>query len=266
MQRFFVVDREFGSLRSLCRTRTFFPFLALCLRLAGFQPARLDIRTRLLPLELGILITHLLKGLFEFGHSVRELPNDRQQRLHEWSAFFGPDLRKLELHTSQATESNGVQLRQFSEFLRSYNESLQGMIAGRVTSFAARLRKRSLRMAVLNMFSPGGLTGGSQTQFIQNPWGTPAAPATDVWIQCTMTAVQINDTPSLAGLGIIEIEFLDAQGQMQQTTFGDVNNLNNVIPENLPARLFVSQLVSVTVALILYDTGALGSVTLFQWG
>src|SRR5712692_8449441 len=99
IQPFFVVDREFGSLRSLCRTRTLFPFLAFCIRLNGFQPARLDIRTRLLPLELGIRITQLLNGLFEFGHSVRQLPNDRQQRLHEWSAFFWPDLGKLELHT-----------------------------------------------------------------------------------------------------------------------------------------------------------------------
>lgn len=121
-------------------------------------------------------------------------------------------------------------------------------------------------MAVLNIFSPGWLTGGTSTQFVANPWGTAGAPATDVWVQCTVNAFQIDDTPSLAGFGIIEIEFLDGQGQFQRTTFGDVGNLSNVIPENLPPRLFVPQMLSVTFAMITYDTGAAGTATLFEWG
>ena len=121
-------------------------------------------------------------------------------------------------------------------------------------------------MAILNIFSPGWVVGGSTTQHVANPWATKAKPTTDVWVQCTMGAIQINDTISLAGFGIIEIEFLDGNGHFQRKTFGDVGNLDNVIPEDLPPRLFVSNMLSVTLALVTYDTGASGTVTLFEWG
>jgi hypothetical protein len=116
-------------------------------------------------------------------------------------------------------------------------------------------------MAVLNIFSPGWFENTQSTQLVQNPWGT-----SDVWVQCTVSAFQINDTPSLVGFGIIEIEFLDNNGNPQSTTFGDLNNLNNVIPEDLPSRLFQPRMVSVTLALIGYNTGSAGTVTLFEWG
>jgi hypothetical protein len=124
-------------------------------------------------------------------------------------------------------------------------------------------------MAVLSIFSPGWVTAASGTlftQFVPNPFGTPNSPATDVWVQCTTSAFQVIDTPSLAGFAIIEFESLDSQGQVQRTTFGDVNNLANISPQDLPARLFVPQLLSVTLAVINASAGLAGTVTLFQWG
>ena len=83
-------------------------------------------------------------------------------------------------------------------------------------------------MAILNIFSPGWVNGDTATQFVPNPWGTPDAPAGDVWVQCTVAALQVNDTISLGGFGIIEIAFLDGNGHPQTTTFGDTNDLSNV--------------------------------------
>ncbi|MDB5481101.1 MAG: hypothetical protein JWO83_2154 [Caulobacteraceae bacterium] len=121
-------------------------------------------------------------------------------------------------------------------------------------------------MAILNIFSPGWVNGGMATQFVPNPWGTPDAPAGDVWVQCTVPAMQVNQAPSLGGFGIIEIAFLDGNGNPQTTTFGDVGNLDNVVPEDLPPRLFVPQMLSVTLAHIVADLRSTGTVTLFQWG
>jgi hypothetical protein len=121
-------------------------------------------------------------------------------------------------------------------------------------------------VAILNIFSPGWLTGGTSTQFVANPWASPGNPAQDIWVQCTSSSLQINDTPSLAGFGIIEFDFLDGEGRRRTTSFGDPGNLHNVIPENLPERMFIAQMLSVTLAMITYDTGSAGTVTLFQWG
>ena len=121
-------------------------------------------------------------------------------------------------------------------------------------------------MAILNIFSPGWVNGDTATQFVPNPWGTPDAPAGDVWVQCTVPALQVNDTISLGGFGIIEIAFLDGNGHPQTTTFGDTNDLSNVVPEDLPPRLFVPRMLSVTLAHIVADLRSTGSVTLFQWG
>src|SRR5262245_19393908 len=113
-------------------------------------------------------------------------------------------------------------------------------------------------MTVLNIFSPGWINaapGTQTTQFVANPWGPQAR---DVWVQCTMSAFQVNDTPSLAGFGIIEFESRDGQGHVQRTQFGDPNDLSNVVPEALPERLFIPKMVSVTLAFISYDVGGAG--------
>lgn len=121
-------------------------------------------------------------------------------------------------------------------------------------------------MAVLNIMTPGYELGGNATQYVPNPWGTPGAPACDVWVLCTMTALQVNDTPSLAGYGIIEYEYVDSNGQAQQRQIADPSNLSNVIPEYLFQSYFIPNILSVTLAMITYDTSASGTVTLFQWG
>jgi hypothetical protein len=122
-------------------------------------------------------------------------------------------------------------------------------------------------MSVLNIFSPGQLnTGTTVTQFIPNPWSSADNPAWDVWVQCTMSAIQVGGDLSLAGIGIVEIEFVDDQGQVQRTTFGDITNLSNVAPLDLQQRLFVPQMLSVTIAMIVGGGRATGITTLFQWG
>jgi hypothetical protein len=122
-------------------------------------------------------------------------------------------------------------------------------------------------MAVINIYTPGWFSGGTSTQFVANPWGSPTAPACDVWVLCTLNGLaSFNVTELLAVYGIIEFEYLDAQGNTQQTTFGDVNNLSNVGSAQLPTSFFVSQMLSVTLAILTYNVDATGTVTLFQWG
>ena len=122
-------------------------------------------------------------------------------------------------------------------------------------------------MSVISIFSPGWFEGGQLgTQFVANPFGTQDAPASDVWVQCEVAWSQEFDTPASASFGIIEIEFLDGQGQFQRTTFGDVTNLGSVHPGDLPPRLFVGQLLSVTLAMLPFNTVMAGTVSMFQWG
>lgn len=122
-------------------------------------------------------------------------------------------------------------------------------------------------MTVLNIYSPPHITtGGTVTQFIANPWGSADNPASDVWIQCTMSAIQGGGDLWLMGFGIIELDFLDDNGQFQLTTFGDVSNLGNVAPLNLPQRKFVRRMLSVTIAGLVGSGRARGMTTLFQWG
>ncbi len=116
-------------------------------------------------------------------------------------------------------------------------------------------------MAILNIFSPGWVNGDTATQFVPNPWGT-----SDVWVQCTVPAMQVNDAPSLGGFGIVEVVSLDDQGNPSVQTFGDPNNLDSIVPENLPPRLFVPKMLSVTLAHIVASLRSSGTVTLFQWG
>lgn len=122
-------------------------------------------------------------------------------------------------------------------------------------------------MTVLNIYSPPHITtGGTVTQFIANPWGSADNPASDVWIQCTMSAIQGGGDLWLMGFGIIELDFLDDNGQFQRTTFGDVSNLGNVAPLDLPQRKFVRRMLSVTIAGLVGSGRARGMTTLFQWG
>jgi hypothetical protein len=111
-------------------------------------------------------------------------------------------------------------------------------------------------VAVLNVMTPGYVIGG--TQFVPNPWGSG-----DVWILCSVSALQVNDTGTLAGYGIIEYEYLDSKGHTQQVQIADPSNLSEVFPEDLLQSYFISNMVSVTLAMITYNTG---TVTLFQWG
>lgn len=117
-------------------------------------------------------------------------------------------------------------------------------------------------MAVLNIMTPGYVIGGMFTQFVSNPWGTSG----DVWVLCSMSAIQINDTGALAGYGIIEYEYLDSHGHMQTVQIADPSNLSEVFPEDLLQSYFIPNMVSVTLAMITYNTGVAGTVTLFQWG
>ena len=121
-------------------------------------------------------------------------------------------------------------------------------------------------MTVLNIYSPPHITtGGTVTQFIANPWGSVDSPASDVWIQCTMSAIEGGDG-WLIGFGIIELEFLDDNGQVQRTSFGDISNLGNVAFLNLPQRNFVRRMLSVTIAGLVNGGRARGMTTLFLWG
>jgi hypothetical protein len=122
-------------------------------------------------------------------------------------------------------------------------------------------------LSVQAIFSPGWFEGGQLgTQFVPNPWGTQSAPASPVWIQCTMPWSEVFDTASMAAFGIIELDFLDDNGNFQQTQFGDITNLSSVEPGNLPPRLFVPQFLSATFALLNLNVIAAGTVTLFLWG
>ena len=120
-------------------------------------------------------------------------------------------------------------------------------------------------MAVLNIFSPGWIIG-QQTQFVAYPWGTPSRPAGDTWIQCSLAPGHIIDTPVYAAFGILEIEFLDGSGNVQHQTFGDTTNLDNIVPASLPTRLFVPNLLSVTLASLAYNIESGGTVNLLQLG
>ena len=71
---------------------------------------------------------------------------------------------------------------------------------------------------------------------------------------------------ALGGFGIVEVVSLDDQGNPSVQTFGDPGNLDSIVPENLPPRLFVPKMLSVTLAHIVASLRSSGTVTLFQWG
>jgi len=126
------------------------------------------------------------------------------------------------------------------------------------------------------VYSPGELNnaGGwginATTQFVPNPWGTPDNPSSNVWIQCTPAFADFFGEETDIGIGILEIDFVDNNGQVQRTQYGDTNDINNNLSTtgefNLPNRLFVNNFLSMTIILVGYNAWVEGSVTLFLWG
>jgi hypothetical protein len=133
-------------------------------------------------------------------------------------------------------------------------------------------------MTILAIFSPGPINnaGGwgitAVTQFVANPFATPGNPGSTVWIQCTPAAMEyyFGDDVGDAAIGVLEIEFLDQNGQIQTSTFGDVNDVTNNLSLDgimgLPTTLAVTGFLSMTVLLLGYNVTTSGSVTLFEWG
>jgi len=122
-------------------------------------------------------------------------------------------------------------------------------------------------MSVLNIFSPGVvISSHNTTQFVPNPWATKAKPATDAWVQTAINVLEIWDTAALVAFGIIEFESLDEHGHTQTKKFGNIHDLPHVNLSSMPTRLFIPKMVSVTLAFIPLNVGAVGEVTIFQWG
>jgi hypothetical protein len=121
-------------------------------------------------------------------------------------------------------------------------------------------------MPVLNIFSPAVVVGGhNTTQFVPNPWATKNKPATDAWVQTAINGLNIWDTAALAVFGIIEFESLDDHGHTQTKKFGNPHDLNHVLSDAIPTRLFIPRMVSVTLACLALNVGMVGEVTIFEW-
>jgi hypothetical protein len=122
-------------------------------------------------------------------------------------------------------------------------------------------------LTIQAIYSPGWFYGGQDgTQFVANPWATAEKPDSAVWIQCSMPWTQTWNTAAMAVWGILQVDFLDDAGNVQQTTFGDPSNLGNVYPSDLPPRLFVPRFLSATFALINTNVVSCGTVTFYLWG
>ena len=121
-------------------------------------------------------------------------------------------------------------------------------------------------MAVIAIYSPGELSTGTSntTQYVANPFASPGNPASTVWIECDVQPVNIWDTAAFVLWGIIEYEYMDSNGNIQQASFGDVNNLSN--SSYLPTRMGVVNMVSVTLAFITVNVAGQCRVVLSQWG
>ncbi len=108
------------------------------------------------------------------------------------------------------------------------------------------------------------------TQRISNPYATRANPASDFWIQTTPGWTDGGGSEFVTGIGILEIEYLDANGYFQVLAFGDTGNIGNNLSDsamkNLPTVWFQTNVLSVTVLLFAYRTWTTGTVSLFQWG
>jgi hypothetical protein len=130
-------------------------------------------------------------------------------------------------------------------------------------------------MAILSIYHPGVLYPGAlkidaATQRISNPFATRANPASDIWIQTTPGWTDGGGPEFVTGIGILEIEYLDANGHFHVSAFGDTGNIGNNLSDsamkNLPTVWFQTNVLSVTVLLFAYRTWTTGTVSLFQWG
>jgi hypothetical protein len=125
-------------------------------------------------------------------------------------------------------------------------------------------------LSVLNLYANGFFTtgsAGSATQYFPNPLGKGA---NNVWIQLTTGSTNIwgvdGDENTYVGFGIIEIEYLDSSGQVQQSKFGDITNLSDVDWQNLPTIYYQENMLSVTVAADSYNYDQICNTTLIEWG
>jgi hypothetical protein len=133
-------------------------------------------------------------------------------------------------------------------------------------------------MPIVAVYSPGELNnaGGwginAITQYAPNPWGNQENPSSNVWIQCTPAFANFfgKADETDVGIGILEVDFVDNNGQVQRTQFGDTNDIFNNLSTtgefNLPNRLYVNNFLSMTIILVSYNALLEGSVTLFLWG
>jgi hypothetical protein len=124
-------------------------------------------------------------------------------------------------------------------------------------------------VAVLNLWAPGapGIWTGSSTSgssYFTNPWSTQDNPACDVWIQLTAGMAYV-DGNYYIGFGILEVEFLGSNG-VQQTVYGDVNDLADVNFPTMPVILFQPSLISFTVGWTAPSYYGCVYPTLIQWG
>jgi hypothetical protein len=125
-------------------------------------------------------------------------------------------------------------------------------------------------VAVLDLWAPwppgiwtGPSTNGSS--YFTNPWSTEDNPACDVWIQLTAGTNYTDSGSYYNGFGILEVEFIGPNG-IQQTIYGDVNNLSNVEFPVMPVILFQTNLVSFTVGWAAPSYYGCIYPTLMRWG
>lgn len=135
-------------------------------------------------------------------------------------------------------------------------------------------------MTILSIYSPPSLNilgpgyPSAVTQWVGNPFATEEHPASDVWIQCTpawIVGYGLSDgATSVSGIGILEIEYLDAGGHIQQQAFGDVNdptgNASLAGLASMPTRYYQSGFLSATILLLSENSAAYGTTTFFLWG
>ena len=130
-------------------------------------------------------------------------------------------------------------------------------------------------MSVISIYSPPELDNTSLgvdavSQFIANPFGTRDNPASPVWIQCTPTLADFGGGDITVTIGILQVTYVDNDGQVQNTQFGDVNdiafNLSVSGEVSLPKRLYYEGFISAEILLLGYHAAAQGIVTLYLWG
>lgn len=108
-------------------------------------------------------------------------------------------------------------------------------------------------MPITAAYSPGWIMGGQNgTQFVGNPWASPNALDSPVWIQCAMTGVAgpPGGSGPFAAWGIWNVDYFDDNGNLQQSYFGELDNNSDTGLYALAPRLFVPRFLGVTFALL----------------